>query len=937
MGDIFISYRRSDSNHVTGRVYDRLARHFGENVVFKDVDNIPYGTDFRGAVLEAITRSQVVLAVIGNEWLAAVGANGGRRLDAPGDFVRLEIEAALERPIAVIPLLVGESPMPGPQELPPTLQKLSFKNGMTIRPDPDFHRDVDRLIQSLERLGLKANQNDARMTPGRNVQIPSHPSTEGAPTQTTSKISGTVDVFELAKQTRERVEAAHREARRLADVEQNFGESVEVLDKLPERLRDAAYYSSLVERRDRVTKLDHDVREAVMYRELTDLRPKVDELLRLVPHRDDLRRLFDVLERLDEARALVADRRDVRRAAALLEDFPEFLSDSDLIQSVRSLEARASLLEQGIRKGVAERRLLEIRRAVEELDRLIPCRADLGLILVAIEKHENAQRRIVEGTNASVRDAVCLLNDLPPDLRDSEFFSWLPTRLHEQGRALVRDGEYGEAISRFSSAISFSGGNATLFKDRGDAHLRQQRFDEAIADYTDAVRIEPSFTAAYLNRGSIYNNLRDYDRAIEDFGQAIRFEPKLARAYRYRASAYMNKGEHEGAVRDLDQAIRIDPSQADAYYRRGAAYGKIGDSDRSIAEYRQAHKLDPMIAHNLNERGLKHYQHGHYDLAIADFTEAIWVNPTDLRYFINRGNAYARKSEHDKALADHAEAIRISPRNAHAYNSRGTVHFNHDGYDEAIADYTKAIQFCATESAFRVNRGIAYTLKHKYDRAIADFDAAICIRPNNGQAYQCRGNVESVRGNVGQAIADYKQAISLLESKLGPDHRDTLCACDALGWIYNLAAQSVGAEQLLRDIVNRCGAQLGPEDPLTARLMANLGLSLWNQQKWSEAEPILRESLRICESKQADEWFTFNTWSMLGACLMGQGRYAEAEPLIVEGYDGLNRRAAALRGATAQVLRAAADRVINLYLAWDKPEKIREWEAKLGRQALPAH
>ena len=295
MGDIFISYRRSDSNHVAGRLYDRLARHFGENVVFKDVDNIPYGTDFRGAVLEAITRSQVVLAVIGDEWLDAVNAVGKRRLDDPSDYVRMEIEASLERPITVIPLLVGESPMPRPQDLPPTLQRLSFKNGMTIRPDPGFHRDVDRLIESLERLGLQANDDEARKKGGRVVQNPSHASAEAVPAEITTQTSQTVDIFELAKQTRERVETAHREARRLADVEHNFGESVAVLDKLPERLRDAAFYTSLVDRRDRVSSLDHHVREAVQYKELAGLRSKVDELFQLVPHREDLCRLREIL------------------------------------------------------------------------------------------------------------------------------------------------------------------------------------------------------------------------------------------------------------------------------------------------------------------------------------------------------------------------------------------------------------------------------------------------------------------------------------------------------------------------------------------------------------------------------------------------------------------------------------------------------------------
>jgi hypothetical protein len=44
---IFISYRRDDSADVAGRIYDRLVDSFGEDLVFKDVDNIPFGMDFK--------------------------------------------------------------------------------------------------------------------------------------------------------------------------------------------------------------------------------------------------------------------------------------------------------------------------------------------------------------------------------------------------------------------------------------------------------------------------------------------------------------------------------------------------------------------------------------------------------------------------------------------------------------------------------------------------------------------------------------------------------------------------------------------------------------------------------------------------------------------------------------------------------------------------
>ena len=47
MSKIFISYRREDSAYIAEAIYDALALHFGEDNVFKDVNSIKAGVDFR--------------------------------------------------------------------------------------------------------------------------------------------------------------------------------------------------------------------------------------------------------------------------------------------------------------------------------------------------------------------------------------------------------------------------------------------------------------------------------------------------------------------------------------------------------------------------------------------------------------------------------------------------------------------------------------------------------------------------------------------------------------------------------------------------------------------------------------------------------------------------------------------------------------------------
>jgi formylglycine-generating enzyme required for sulfatase activity len=149
---IFISYRRFDSSAYAGRLHDRLVATYGENNVFKDVDDIPIGRDFRTILTQEVSKCDVLLVLIGRSWLDVQDANGKRRLDDFDDFVRTEIRAGLQRgddKCLVVPVLLSGAQMPQSNQLPDDLRELAYKNAVIVRDDPDFHRDMARLIEGL--------------------------------------------------------------------------------------------------------------------------------------------------------------------------------------------------------------------------------------------------------------------------------------------------------------------------------------------------------------------------------------------------------------------------------------------------------------------------------------------------------------------------------------------------------------------------------------------------------------------------------------------------------------------------------------------------------------------------------------------------------------------------------------------------------------------
>jgi TIR domain len=159
-GGVFISYRRQDSDAWAGRIYDRLARQFDAKSVFLDVDNIQPGLDFEDELSKKLSLCDVLVAVIGRNWNSSVNEDNRRRLDDPNDFVRLEIEAALQRGIRLIPVLVDGATMPRREELPESLQKLRRRHGIEVSHNR-FAADVERLIHALSLIEEELRQRQA--------------------------------------------------------------------------------------------------------------------------------------------------------------------------------------------------------------------------------------------------------------------------------------------------------------------------------------------------------------------------------------------------------------------------------------------------------------------------------------------------------------------------------------------------------------------------------------------------------------------------------------------------------------------------------------------------------------------------------------------------------------------------------------------------------
>jgi hypothetical protein len=188
---------------------------------------------------------------------------GKRRLDNPEDFVRVEVVAALDRDIRVIPILVDGVPMPRSTELPHNLKPRARRNALQVN-HHTFNPDAYRLIEHLE-LALKATEESKILKAKAKKEAPEH-------TQRQAEIERLLKAADLAIDLKDwklaqekisdvfRLDANHLDARSKLDIVQR---KIAELEQEKEIVAKAAREKEGREQKEREEKihLENEARE----------------------------------------------------------------------------------------------------------------------------------------------------------------------------------------------------------------------------------------------------------------------------------------------------------------------------------------------------------------------------------------------------------------------------------------------------------------------------------------------------------------------------------------------------------------------------------------------------------------------------------------------------------------------------------------------------
>jgi serine/threonine protein kinase len=516
--------------------------------------------------------------------------------------------------------------------------------------------------------------------------------------------------------------------------------------------------------------------------------------------------------------------------------------------------------------------------------------------------------------------------------------------------------------------------------------------DRAAVRLDQGLEGSPAIRAALLDAlGRTYSSLGLYDKAVSMHTKAVAIREaalgpdhpgtlgscnNLALAYHEAgrlseaiALHEKTRGRREAALGpDHPDTLQSRTNLANAYYSAGRLSEAIALHEGTLKLYEG--NLGPDRRETLQNRinlAAAYYSAGRFSEAIALGEAALKLyestlgpdHPDTLATRSNLAAAYLAVGRTIEAIAQSEETLKLRqaklgpdhPDTLRSHNNLAIAYQSAGRLSEAIALLEAALELCSKKLGHdhpdsllcRINLAAAYVAAGRTAEAIAlgeetsplceaklgrDHQFTLASRTYLADAYRAAGR--TVR-----AIALHEATLERKEATLGPDHPDTLESRAAVASAYESLGRWAEAEMLYRDVLARRRKAVPSDSPLVTADLAALARNLLVQSRWSEAEALVRQVPAKRQNVTSDDWNQYEAISLLGGALLGQGRHAEAERFVVAGHKGMSAREERMPVPQRTRLREAAERVVQLYESWGRPDQASAWKAKVAMPDLP--
>ena len=338
------------------------------------------------------------------------------------------------------------------------------------------------------------------------------------------------------------------------------------------------------------------------------------------------------------------------------------------------------------------------------------------------------------------------------------------TAMANKARALIKMGQYDDAIVALNRAIGLNDTLTILYYNRGEAYHKLDSLGLATIDYEKTIELDSGYSASYNNLGLIFFDESDYKKAKLFYDKAIELDPKYANAYNNRGILFQTINQYNKAISDFNKAIEFSPDMDQPHANLGNLFfNKLEDTLKAEIEYKKAINLNPENYNAQYNLGVLFQRKKQFTLASLHFKKAFDVNPNYLEAYYALAIILSDDlPNYREAIFYYDKIISLDPNSSKTYNRRGMVFLKMLNYEKALHDFNKAIQINDKDDMAYNNRGKVFFDQGKdYNKAMHDFNKAILINPNESGYFWNRYLLYKKMGQNNKAEEDLIRARKL--------------------------------------------------------------------------------------------------------------------------------------------------------------------------------